>query len=90
MTSDSIIADPVSQDLFSFVLLDFQVVWLTLDGMRPDELAVIVQNSDGRVWHTEATRSEEDVIVVITLRRVDSFSHGRRSDVGRAVRLEGV
>ncbi|KAH0281717.1 hypothetical protein KCU91_g27, partial [Aureobasidium melanogenum] len=79
MSTNSIIADPVCQDLFSLVLLNFEVVGLSFDQMRPDEVAMVVEDGDRRIRNSEASRRQENVVVVVTQGRVDGLSHGRRS-----------
>lgn len=88
MTTNSIVTNPVSQDLFSFVFLHFEVVRLPLDGMRPDQFSMIVQNGDSGLGDSEASGGEKDIVVVVALRRVDGLSHGGGGDIGRAVRVE--
>ena len=85
MASYSIITNPKGQDLLPLVLLHLQVVWFSFDIVGPDQVAVIIQDGNGGVRDSEASRSQKDVVVVVTLRRIDCLSHNRRNEIGRAI-----
>ncbi|KAH0373875.1 hypothetical protein KCU65_g315, partial [Aureobasidium melanogenum] len=45
MSTNSIITNPICQDLLSLVLLNSEVVGLSFDEMRPDEMTVVVEDA---------------------------------------------
>jgi hypothetical protein len=50
MSTNSIIADPETEDLLALILLNFEIICLAFEVMLPDHLTIIIHDHDWRIW----------------------------------------